>query len=300
MTSRIVLSPELLQLALGLNRIVTYAGYVLLAGTLAFWALVWPEGRSDRRLVSLAAIGTALFVVGTMGNPLILVVFGDRLIGDAVTAVGGTAAIVRLAALAATGFFFVDVVRSSIVGWRRSVALVVIAALAASLVAQSNAVGGRWELVKIIATTGHVLATAAWLGGLVALAAVLIPRDNLQELDRLIPRFSIVAIFSVVTLVATGTVHALAIAGGIQPLVTSRYGLVLLVKVAVFGLMLVLGNHGRKYAARVAFSRRHLPDAELGKGSGVHSLAVVMGAELTIAFVILATTSILVMVAPHP
>ena len=41
--------------------------------------------------------------------------------------------------------------------------------------------------------------------------------------------------------------------------------------------------------------------AELvGKGSGVHSLAVVMRAELTIAFVILSTTSILVMVAPHP
>jgi hypothetical protein len=64
--------------------------------------------------------------------------------------------------------------------------------------------------------------------------------------------------------------------------------------------MLLMGNHGRKCAARVAFTRRHLHDPELGKGSGVHSLAVVMGAELTIAFVILATTSILVMVAPHP
>jgi hypothetical protein len=32
----------------------------------------------------------------------------------------------------------------------------------------------------------------------------------------------------------------------------------------------------------------------------VHSLAVVMGAELTIAFVILSTTYILVMVAPDP
>jgi hypothetical protein len=59
--------------------------------------------------------------------------------------------------------------------------------------------------------------------------------------------------------------HALAVAGGLQPLVTSRYGLVLLVKIAVFGLMLVLSNHGRKYAARVAFSRRHLPDSELGR-----------------------------------
>ena len=102
-----------------------------------------------------------------------------------------------------------------------------------------------------------MLATAAWLGGLVALAAVLIPRENLQELDRLIPRFSVVATVSVIILVATGTVHALAVAGGIGPLVSSRYGLVLLIKVAVFGLMLVLGNHGRHYAARVAFRRVH-------------------------------------------
>jgi putative copper export protein len=298
--SGIVLSHELLQLALGLNRIVTYAGYVLLAGTLAFWALVWPQGRSDRRLVSLAAIGTALMVVGTVGSPLIPILFSDRLIGDSVAQLGGTASIVRLAALAATAFFFVDVVRFSIRGWRRSFVLVLIAVLAASMVAQSDAVDGRWEIVKIIATSGHVLATAAWLGGLVALAAVLIPRENLQELDRLIPRFSIVALFSVVTLVVTGTIHALAVAGGIDALVGSRYGLVLAIKVAVFGLMLLMGNHGRKYAARVAFTRRHLHDPELGKGSGVHSLAVVMGAELTIAFVILATTSILVMVAPHP
>jgi hypothetical protein len=65
MPSRIVLNPELLQLVVGMNRILTYAGHVLLEGTLAFWALVWPEGRSDRRLVRLAAIGIALVIVGT-------------------------------------------------------------------------------------------------------------------------------------------------------------------------------------------------------------------------------------------
>jgi hypothetical protein len=73
MAPRIVLNPELLQLALALNRIVTYVGYVLLAGTFAFWSLVWPEGRNDRRLVGLAALGTALMVVGTIGAPVILV-----------------------------------------------------------------------------------------------------------------------------------------------------------------------------------------------------------------------------------
>lgn len=293
------MNAELVELALGANRVLTYGGYVLLAGTLTFWTLVWPEGRRDRRLVTLAACGIAFMTVGTAGGPLIQAVLGLRPLGDILTPLSGAALLVRLAALVGMAFFLVDIVRSSIRGWRRIVALLVVAVIAATMVSQSNAVGGPWELIKLVATSGHVLATAAWLGGLVALAAVLIPQDNLEELDRLIPRFSVVATFSVIVLVATGAVHALAIAGGIEPLVSSRYGLVLLVKVAVFGLMLVLGNYGRRYAARVAFARRHNPSTVV-RSSGAHTLAVVMGAEMTVAFVILATTSLLVMVAPHP
>lgn len=94
--------------------------------------------------------------------------------------------------------------------------------------------------------------------------------------------------------------HALAVAQGIGPLLGSRYGLVLAIKTAVFGLMLVLGNHGRAYAARVAFRARHQSEGQLKVSAGVHQLAVVMGAELSVAFVVLGLTSLLVMVAPHP
>jgi putative copper export protein len=299
-TPIIRLSPEVLQLALGLNRIVCYTGYVLLAGTLTFWALVWPQGRADRRLVSLAAFGTGLMIIGTIAGPLIQILFAGRPIGDVLTPLDGTAAIVRLAALACVGFYFVDIIRAEIVGWRRVVTVALVIVIAATMVTQSDAVSGGWQLVKIIATSGHVLAIAAWIGGLVALAAVLIPRENLQELDRLIPRFSVIATVSVIALVVTGVVHALAVAGGIGELVTSLYGLVLLVKVSIFGLMLLMGIQGRRYAARVAFQRLHTPATLLRRSSGVQSLAVVMGAELIIAFVILSASSILVMVAPSP
>ncbi len=304
------MSPELAQLALGVNRVVTYGSYVLLAGTFAFWSLVWPEGRRDRRLVRLAVVGTTLMVVGTVADPVIRLALGGQALGEVVTPLSGAALLVRLAALAATAFFLVDLVRSEIRGWRRVFAIVVVAVIAGSMVVQTDAVGGRWELLKVIATSGHVLATAAWLGGLVALAAVLmpranpaeldrlIPRANLAELDRLIPRFSRVALFSVITLVITGTVHALAVAGGMAQLADSRYGLVLLIKIGVFGAMLLLGHYGRKYAARVAFRRVHHQAEVLKNSRGEHSLAVVMGAELVIAFAILATTSVLVMVAP--
>lgn len=293
------MSSELVELAIGANRLLTYAGYVLLAGTLTFWALVWPDGRSDRRLVAMSAGGTLFMVLGTLGGPAILLVLGHRQLGEVVNPLSGAALLVRLAVLVLIAFFLVDVVRQPVVGGRRVFALVVVTVIAATMVTQSNAMSGPYEALKVVATSGHVLATAAWLGGLVALAAVLIPRDSPQQLDRLIPRFSRLAVFSVITLVATGAVHALIIAGGVGPLVSSRYGLVLLVKVAVFGGMLLLGNHGRRYAARVAFAQRHHPPDAVRLSRGVHSLAVVMGTELAIVFVILATTALLVMVAPH-
>lgn len=287
-------------MALGANRVLIYAGYVLLAGTLTFWSVVWPDGRRNRRLVVLALTGIAAMIMGTLAGPAVQLVFGGRLLGDIVSPLGGAAQLVRLAALVAAIVFLPDIISGAVVGWRRIVALSLVVVIAASMVAQSDAIGGPWEIAKIGATGLHVLATCAWLGGLVALAAVLIPGEKVQELDRLIPRFSRVAQLSVATLVVTGIVHALAVAGGVYQLASSRYGLVLLIKITIFGVMLLMGNEGRKYAARAAFRQSHLQlDAPLRAG-GISTLAVVMGAELCIAFVILSTTALLVMVAPHP
>jgi putative copper export protein len=291
---------DLSDLALGANRVLSYAGYVLLAGTLTFWSVVWPDGRRNRRLIALTLAGIAAMIIGTLAGPAIQLIFGDRLLGDIITPLGGAAQLGRLAALVAAMCFLPDIISGAVVGWRRFVALTLVLVIAASMVAQSDAIGGPWEIAKIAATGLHVLATCAWLGGLVALAAVLIPGEKVQELDRLIPRFSRVAQLSVVTLVVTGVVHALAVAGGVYQLASSRYGLVLLIKITIFGLMLLMGNEGRKYAARAAFRQSHVqPDATVRVG-GISTLAVVMGAELCIAFVILSTTSLLVMVAPHP
>jgi putative copper export protein len=285
---------DLLALALGANRVLTYAGYVLLAGTLTFWSVVWPDGRRNRRLVVLTVAGTAAMIIGTAAGPAIQLIFGDKLLGDVVTQLA------RLAALVAAVFFLPDIINGSVVGWRRAFALTLVVVIAGTMVAQSNAIGGHWEIAKIAATGLHVLATCAWLGGLVALAAVLIPGDKILELDQLIPRFSRVAQLSVVTLIVTGIVHALAVAGGFWELASSRYGLVLLIKVSIFGLMLLMGNHGRKYAIRAAFRQMHQPPDAPARSGGISALAVAMGAELSIAFVILSTTALLVMVAPHP
>jgi hypothetical protein len=87
---------DLLDLAFGANRVLTYAGYVLLAGTLTFWSVVWPDGRRNRRLVVLAMAGTAAMIIGTVAGPAIQLIFGGKVLGDIVTPLGGAAQLVRL------------------------------------------------------------------------------------------------------------------------------------------------------------------------------------------------------------
>jgi hypothetical protein len=154
---------DLLDLALGANRVLCYASYVLLAGTLTFWCVVWPDGRRNRRLVMLALAGTTAMIMGTIAGPAIQLIFGGQLLGDIVTPQAGAAQLARLAALVAAMFFLPDIISGAVVGWRRILALTLVLVIAASMVVQSNAIGGPWEIAKIAATGLHVLATCAWL-----------------------------------------------------------------------------------------------------------------------------------------
>ena len=50
---------------------VVYLGYVLFAGTGAFWVVVvWPDGQDVRRLRMMALVGLALIGLGTIAEAL--------------------------------------------------------------------------------------------------------------------------------------------------------------------------------------------------------------------------------------
>lgn len=288
---------SLIGLLIGLGRLLLYAGFVMVAGTLYFWVRVWPMGPENHHLRRTAKLGAVLLAVLTVALPLLRWRTSDgAAFFDTISRESAASALVRLAVLAIFATTFTELTSQAVVGRRAHAARVFVVLLSATLVAQSNAIEGSWVAVKVLATMGHLLATAAWLGGLVALATVIIPRENVTELDRLIPSFSKVAFTSVIVLVVTGTVHAVAVAGGVPELFGSDYGLWLGIKAAVFAVMLVLGNHGRRYVQRVVFKRMN--DAQVQQSSTVQMLAVFMGAELAIAGAVLAMTAALVAVAP--
>lgn len=288
---------SLVGLAIGFARLLLYAGFVMVAGTLLFWVRVWPEGPKNSHLRRTAKIGAMLLAALTVLLPVLKwqTTSGADL-WDVVSREGGAAALIRLALLALFAASFSDFTRDAVRGRRALMSVGLVVALCGTLVAQSNAIEGSHVLLKAIATMGHLLATAGWLGGLVALATVIIPRENVSELDRLIPSFSKVAFISVIVLVVTGTLHAVTVAGGVGELINSDYGLWLGLKVVVFALMLVMGNHGRKYVQEIVFRRMNAQQVQ--ESSTVQMLAVVMGAELAIAGAVLAMTAALVAVAP--
>jgi putative copper export protein len=283
---------DLFPLVAGVSRLVGYLGFVLVVGTTFFLGWLWPRDSVEWVYIRLFRAGVVLSAVATA---LVAWSAADGSIDDAVTGWSGALALGRISLLA-LGVAFTWEMLGDARRWRLPV-LVWQLLLIETSVADSDAWREPWALVKVVAMTGHLAATAAWLGGLLALAAILVPRVHLDVLRDVLPRFSVVAVVSVVMLVVTGALHALAVAGSVDALFTSAYGTVLAAKVVLFVAMLLLGEVGRRYAAR-RIGRVVGEFDDSGSDRSIRVFAVAVGAELALAIAVLATTAALVHVAP--
>jgi copper transport protein len=94
----------------------------------------------------------------------------------------------------------------------------------------------------------HVMAMIAWLGGLLPLALAIRMRvtasapDDVMPLALLIPRFSRLTIACVAILTLTGIYNYTLQIGALDLLAATTYGRALLIKLALFGALLLLGG----------------------------------------------------------
>jgi copper transport protein len=110
---------------------------------------------------------------------------------------------------------------------------------------------GPVPVPTIAVTELHVLAAAAWVGGLAALAVAVVPRRNPTVLNATLGGFSWLSMACVATLAATGTLHALLHAGGLRPLIGSDYGAALLAKLLAIAGMLAAATGSHTYVHRL-------------------------------------------------
>ncbi len=86
----------------------------------------------------------------------------------------------------------------------------------------------------------HLVAMSAWIGGLLPLLSLLGQRDGIP-LGVLVPRFSMVALPSVAIIGLTGLTSGLFHVMTPQALVGTSYGWIVIAKIALFGLLFLMG-----------------------------------------------------------
>jgi LPXTG-site transpeptidase (sortase) family protein len=274
---------------------VVCLGYVLLAGTGIFWAIVWPEGQSVRRLRGLAVAGLALMCLGTVAQALAGMLVGEYPRGGTVTDESGTWLLVRLASLAIAGFFGAELLNRPVRGARRVVVLAVTVVLTITLVVESTAMASPQVLLIVAIVGAYLLALAAWSGSLVAIATLLVPRNRPGGLDKVWTRFSWLAGLSVLVLAVTGAVQHL-IGGG----ATSRSGLLLLIEVPVLVGSLALSRYAVAYGRRLSFRERYLSGLPVAGNSQRPRLARAIGIQMILCVALLGVAAAQLAVLPVP
>lgn len=308
-------------------RFLAFTALVLLVGGFGFVALVWPAGfglaRPRRLLWSAWAVAAVTTVVGipiqgvyAAGLPLSKFLSSTVLSG-VLDERFGRVSLLRLGLLvlmaAVLAWSFRREAAGAAAGVRRPPpALVAVGGLIALGLIFTPALSGHeatQDLVPLalLSDLVHLSAVSLWLGGLTLLVAVVLPRRLPDELATVVPRFSKLAFGAVVAILATGVFQGWREVRSIAALTQTTYGKLLIIKVALFTLMVGLAFFSRRYVqaryrvpaatGRLSFGPGAAADAPTD-GETVARLRRTVGAEAVVAVVVLAVTALLVNAQP--
>jgi putative copper export protein len=281
---------------LAVVRFLDDAGLAVLLGGGFFLAVVWADGsreRRARRLLWSALLASAVATVLTFG----LTAAGLRGVGalDALRpSIMATVLGTRLASVltARAGFLALGCVALALLtlGRERAVRSAwwrALAGVAAGGVLVTHALLGHASgegTAARLAVLVHLAGVSVWLGGLVFLAAVVLPRRRPEEVRVVLPRFSGLAFNAVAAMVVAGAVMMTRVVPRLSALPQTGYGRVLLIKLGLVALLLLAAQQARTFTERrlVHHSDRLRP------------LVGAVGVELALAVLILSSTAVLV------
>ncbi|RKF23773.1 copper resistance CopC/CopD family protein [Micromonospora globbae] len=236
-----------------------YAGLALLVGPALVLAALWPRRLDRRGPARLAWTGLGLVAVATLADLWLQVPYtgGGGLFdvsGEGLSSVLGStfgaAHLVRLGLLAAAAFLLRPLFAGP-VGRTDAIILTVlgVAALVTWPLAGHPAASPA-PAVSVVVDTVHLGSMAVWLGGLLMLAAFLLPRADERELGAIMPIWSRWAALAVSALLLAGVVQGLIEMGTPGALVDTTYGRLLLAKIGLFGLVLGVAAYSRQLVRR--------------------------------------------------
>ncbi|NUR01953.1 MAG: copper resistance protein CopC/CopD [Streptomyces sp.] len=273
----------------GFGRYVSYAGFIVLVGGAAFVLACWRRGSGVRALQRFVVSGWLALTSATLlllllrgsytSSGKVGAIFDLSLLGQVLQTKSGAALISRLLLLAAAALFIAvlfgayarpsptttpnddasrrlpdsraDEEKRDLTFGLAIGGSVVAAGLAASWAMAEHASTGLQPGVAMPVDVVHLLAVAAWLGGLCALLVALYRSDTPIEAAA-VRRFSRVAFGSVLALVATGIYQSWRQLGSWSAFTDTTYGQLLLVKIGLVALLVGIAGISRRWTARLA------------------------------------------------
>ena len=254
----------------GIARYAAYAGFILLAGGSAFVLACWQRGAGARPLQRLVVRGWMTLTVATLAMLLLRNPYtGSGKLADAFDLDGlkavldtkpGAALVSRLLLLGASALFIAVLFGAYATreDEREKKDLTFGLAIGGTVIAAG--IAGTWALAEH-ASTGiqpgiampvdvlHLLAVAAWLGGLTALLVALYRTPDIDATA--VRRFSGIAFGSVIVLAATGIYQSWRQVGTWSALTGTGYGQLLLVKVGLVAVLIGFAWFSRRWTARL-------------------------------------------------
>ncbi|MFB4423167.1 copper resistance CopC/CopD family protein [Streptomyces sp. QL37] len=254
----------------GIARYAAYAGFILLAGGSAFVLACWQRGAGARPLQRLVVRGWVTLTAATLAMLLLRSPYtGSGKLADAFDLDGlqsvldtkpGAALVSRLLLLGASALFIAVLFGAYAKREDEKEKQDLTFGLATGGAVIAIGIAGTWALAEH-ASTGiqpgiampvdvlHLLAVAAWLGGLAALLVALYRTPDITS--GAVRRFSRVAFGSVIVLAATGLYQSWRQVGSWSALTGTRYGQLLLVKVALVAVLLGVAWISRRWTGRL-------------------------------------------------
>ncbi|MGW0789973.1 copper resistance CopC/CopD family protein [Streptomyces sp. NPDC002911] len=254
----------------GIARYAAYAGFILLAGGSAFVLACWQRGAGARPLQRLVVRGWITLTAATLAMLLLRNPYtGSGRLADAFDLDGlqsvldtkpGAALVSRLLLLGASALFIAVLFGAYAKREDEKEKQDLTFGLATGGAVIAVGIAGTWALAEH-ASTGiqpgiampvdvlHLLAVAGWLGGLTALLVALYRTPDIPS--GAVRRFSRVAFASVLVLAATGLYQSWRQVGSWSALTGTRYGQLLLVKVALVALLVGVAWISRRWTGRL-------------------------------------------------
>jgi copper transport protein len=155
-------------------------------------------------------------------------------------------------------------------------------ALLATISLAGHAGTGDLVPLALVVDVAHLAAVAFWLAGLTLLLVVVLPASHRKgdgrdgAMEEVVFRFSMLAGWAVVVIVATGTIQAWRQIGTVEALTDTTYGRLVIVKVLLVGAVLAAAALSRQWVRRAVVAPS--PSSALSPGPGAVAAGAGAGA----------------------